>query len=249
MTGVALSAVLLTNLLAVGVGVPPDGSFDVRMTVVEDLGDDAAFIGMPETITISIEGIPPYVAQLFGPAPFVGVGGNSAKNEDGTWSLLLFGAAPVGELQLVDSSFVGSVTADGTAISGTYSIGTEGELPGGQPVVYGVTTEGAATSTPLPPATATSPAPPQPSATPTATSPGPPAPTDTPTPTSEPGGDGDVNDDGSTTSVDAALVLQYTAGFIASAPNGDVNGDGVVNSVDAALILQFIAGLLQGLPL
>ncbi|MCH8994234.1 MAG: hypothetical protein IH959_04615 [Chloroflexi bacterium] len=63
---------------------------------------------------------------------------------------------------------------------------------------------------------------------------------------------GDVNGDGSTNSVDAAIVLQFDAGFIDSLPNGnangDVNGDGVANSIDAALILQFNAGLLDSLP-
>jgi hypothetical protein len=29
---------------------------------------------------------------------------------------------------------------------------------------------------------------------------------------------------------------------------GDVNGDGATNSLDAALILQFVAGLLSHLP-
>ena len=62
---------------------------------------------------------------------------------------------------------------------------------------------------------------------------------------------GDASCDGSVDAVDAALVLQFTAGLLGSVPcaeSGDVNGDGDITSVDAALILQFTAGLLDSLP-
>ena len=57
----------------------------------------------------------------------------------------------------------------------------------------------------------------------------------------------DVNCDGTTSSIDALIVLQFSAGQLASLPceeSADVNGDGVVNVLDALLILQFNAGLL-----
>ena len=57
---------------------------------------------------------------------------------------------------------------------------------------------------------------------------------------------GDVNCDGAVTSIDAALVLQYTARLVTTLPcldNGDMNNDGVVNSIDAFLILEIVAGL------
>ena len=69
-----------------------------------------------------------------------------------------------------------------------------------------------------------------------------------PTPVIEPG---DVNADGSISTIDAALILQYDAGLLDSLPypfSADVNVDGDINSVDAALVLQFTAGLLSTLP-
>ncbi|MEX0785530.1 MAG: dockerin type I repeat-containing protein, partial [Dehalococcoidia bacterium] len=75
-----------------------------------------------------------------------------------------------------------------------------------------------------------------------------PQPTPTRTPTPGSGAlDGDVNCDGRVDSVDSALVLQYSAGFINSLPcpqNGDVNGDGQINAIDATLILQIVAGFI-----
>ncbi len=70
----------------------------------------------------------------------------------------------------------------------------------------------------------------------------------TPTPT-PPGRAGDANKDGTVNSIDAALVLQRTAGLLPSInSNADVNSDGRIDSIDAALILQFVAGLIPRLP-
>ncbi|MDZ4277819.1 MAG: dockerin type I repeat-containing protein [Dehalococcoidia bacterium] len=57
----------------------------------------------------------------------------------------------------------------------------------------------------------------------------------------------DANCDGLTSSVDAALVLQFDAGLVNWLPcpvTADANGDGWVDSLDAALILQRVAGLI-----
>jgi hypothetical protein len=73
---------------------------------------------------------------------------------------------------------------------------------------------------------------------------GPPTPTPTPS-----GAVGDANKDGHVNAIDASLILQRSAGLIATInPHADVNGDGRINSIDASLILQFVAGLLAHLP-
>jgi Tol biopolymer transport system component len=75
-------------------------------------------------------------------------------------------------------------------------------------------------------------------------------PTVTPTPTSAPR-IGDVNGDLLVNPIDAAIILQYSAGLLPSPPagsSGDVNHDGQTNAIDAALILQFVAGLLLQWP-
>ena len=62
---------------------------------------------------------------------------------------------------------------------------------------------------------------------------------------------GDSLCDGVIDSIDALVILQYSAGLIASKPcadNADVNGDGSADALDATLILQFVAGLLPKLP-
>jgi hypothetical protein len=65
------------------------------------------------------------------------------------------------------------------------------------------------------------------------------------------GTNGDVNCDETVNSIDAALVLQVSAGLLDSPPcpaGADVNHNGSIDSIDAALILQFSAGLLDSLP-
>ena len=62
---------------------------------------------------------------------------------------------------------------------------------------------------------------------------------------------GDVNCSGQSNSIDAALVLQRTAGLVdslACEDAGDVNGDDLLNAVDAALMLQKDAGLIDRFP-
>lgn len=68
----------------------------------------------------------------------------------------------------------------------------------------------------------------------------------TPPPASLPEKSGDVDCTGTTTSVDAALVLQFSAALLPDLTcqvEADVNGDGRIGSLDAAIILQISAGL------
>ena len=61
---------------------------------------------------------------------------------------------------------------------------------------------------------------------------------------------GDANCDFSRTSIDAAIILQLTAGLLESTlctKNADTNANGSVDAIDAALVLQFSAGLLESL--
>ena len=63
---------------------------------------------------------------------------------------------------------------------------------------------------------------------------------------------GDADGDGNVNSLDALLVLQYSAGKVGEdqihLANCDVDGDGNVNSLDALLILQFSAQKIDKFP-
>ena len=55
---------------------------------------------------------------------------------------------------------------------------------------------------------------------------------------------GDINGDGKVTSLDAARLMQYLAGWDVNvvAAALDVNGDGKVTTLDAARLMQYLAG-------
>ncbi len=62
---------------------------------------------------------------------------------------------------------------------------------------------------------------------------------------------GDANCVPGANAIDAAIVLQHSAGLLATLPcpdAADVDGNDVIDSRDAALILQYSAGLLDQLP-
>ncbi|MEX0785877.1 MAG: DUF6073 family protein [Dehalococcoidia bacterium] len=123
--------------------------------------------------------------------------------------------------------------------------------PNEQLVVFRNERKDGVTATPTPAITATptaslpSPTPTpgtQPTATPTPGT----GPTATPTPSST--GSGDANKNGTTDSIDAALMLQHIAGFISRPPNSDTDQDGDTDAIDVALVLQYVAGFLDSLP-
>lgn len=61
---------------------------------------------------------------------------------------------------------------------------------------------------------------------------------------------GDANCNGSVNAIDAALILQISAGLLnvlSCEDNADANGNGTVDSIDAALVLQFVASLIKSL--
>ena len=73
----------------------------------------------------------------------------------------------------------------------------------------------------------------------------PPTATPTASPASKPG---DVDCSGLTDAIDAALILQMSAGLLdtlACYASADLSGDGLMNSVDAAIVLQCVAGLFD----
>jgi hypothetical protein len=84
-----------------------------------------------------------------------------------------------------------------------------------------------------------------PAPTPTFTPPGP-----GPSPTPPAGLTGDANCSGGVNSIDATIILQYTAGLISTLQClnlADANDSGSVNSIDATIILQYVAGLIPNL--
>ena len=115
---------------------------------------------------------------------------------------------------------------------------TSTQVPGPLPTL---TTVPATTLTPAVPHTPTVTQTPSPTATLTGA-----------TPTPSLGGSGDVNCDENVDSIDAALILQFSAGLVGSLAcqeDADVNGSGDIDSIDATIVLQFVAGLIFFLDL
>jgi parallel beta-helix repeat protein len=151
-------------------------------------------------------------------------------------------------------TYLGTAVADG---SGNFSLAVSGAPCGLEGDLTATATDAAGNTSEFAenvgwPGTASCPATPTPTAQVTPTFPATPGASPTPTATSQANaGDGDVNKDGVTNALDAALVLQNVAGLLPVLPNvsrADTNQDGEIDSLDALLILQYGAGLLDDLP-
>jgi CSLREA domain-containing protein len=160
--------------------------------------------------------------------------GAATVANDGTFSIELPCGLSAGLLTATQTNEEGSTSefSENVAFSGTSSVDCTPTPTPGTP------------TTPQP----TTPAP----TTPSATTPSPTTPAATPTPTAtfDQLPCGDVDGNLSINSIDAALVLQYSAGLIQTLTvpqRADVNEDGDINAIDAALILQHTAGLLDEL--
>ena len=89
---------------------------------------------------------------------------------------------------------------------------------------------------------------PKPTPTPSPTDTPTPEPTASPTPTTPDVVLGDANCDGAVNSIDAAVILQLSAGLsegVSCPANADVDSSGDITSLDATLVLQAAAGLLE----
>jgi glucose/arabinose dehydrogenase len=176
-------------------------------------------------------------------------------------------ANAVGRIQLTpDGTGVASITSLSTSLHSPLdvTVGPTGIIYVGEYSGSDVVYLAPATGTPASPTDTATPGSPTDTATPgsptatrTPTQTGPPTttitpgPSPTPTATPTPRLVGDVNCDGVVDAIDAALVLQFSAGLILPLPcfgDADVNLDGNIDPIDATLILQYVAGLLPALP-
>jgi hypothetical protein len=243
---------------------------NVAVSLLADPLNLQAQIQMPSNISLNIqvlEGGQVDMIVITGVAPWVNLTGNLVQG--GFFNATGFGT--VAGVSGVLCELNGTYNPATPSFTGTLNMGTNGLL--GSTVSYTLALKAG-----TPPPTATSPgstvAPtatrtptrtitPTPTGTitpggsltavPTATrTPTPGPPTITPTPTRQPYGSGDVNKDGRVDSIDALLVLQFTAGEIDLGQrffNADTNQDGDVTSIDATLILQRVAGRIPSLPI
>lgn len=107
------------------------GVFDIVASVVTDEGGHAEFIGtFPPSVNLEISG---NELAISGEAPWVSVFGTI--EDDG--SFVCSGSGLVAGFPDVQVDFTGQATPEG--ISGTLTVGADGALPGGTPVVYNVT--------------------------------------------------------------------------------------------------------------
>lgn len=104
-------------------------TFRSMFVVGLDNARHAGPIGMPAELDLKVQ---VNTITITGPAPFVAVTGDLA--DDGSFSIA--GVGTVAGFPDVDVSFEGTVST--TGLTGSYTMGTGGELPQGEPIVYEV---------------------------------------------------------------------------------------------------------------
>jgi hypothetical protein len=104
------------------------GDFDIATEVESDDGGHAELIGeFPPSVGLEIDGHDVFIG---GEAPWVGVAGTI--EDDGSFTCS--GSGTVAGFPDVQVDFLGQASPDG--LSGTLTVGADGALPGGTPVVY-----------------------------------------------------------------------------------------------------------------
>jgi len=113
----------------------PEGSYQSTSFVKADPGTHAAFTALANALLL--------IATANSPLTIAGPAGSnwvtvSGDFDTGTRRFVLTGRGTVAGFANVGVRFEGTISSTG-ALSGDYTMGTGGELPGGQAIVYGVT--------------------------------------------------------------------------------------------------------------
>jgi hypothetical protein len=110
------------------------GEFDSNVDVAQDRGGHAQFVGMPRNMALEVSFASVHIR---GHEPFVDVSGTI----DASGSFDASGRGTVAGFRNVSVRMSGTLR-DCSDTAGTmtaeYSMGTNGELPGGQPIVFAV---------------------------------------------------------------------------------------------------------------
>jgi hypothetical protein len=234
-----LSLVMIAGLIHLqAIGMP--GHVETQMVCLTPFGASSGAQAAPSAlIEVAIQGDPPWVD----------VEGDLIYTTPGT--LDTEGMGTVAGIPNVKATLDATIDGEGN-IAGTYTLGPEGELPGGEAAVWEVNGQlGGEMPTPSPSPTA--------SATPTS------SPTATSSPTEPPAGQqvvwGDANCSGEANPIDSLLTLRFDAGLDTNTGDcpdlgaevniafaslhiwGDVDCTDEANPIDSLKLLRFDAGL------
>ena len=106
------------------------GNYQIQLIVIIDEDGHATFVGMPEQLLVEIFG---GSININGPRPWVNVSGDY---DEATGAFSATGSGTVAGFPGIAVIFEGSL--DETGVSGEYTMGAEGGLPGGKPIVFSV---------------------------------------------------------------------------------------------------------------